>query len=138
MPFLKTQNVPTVTEKIIVLQNRKSACSARKKLFEKVVDKSKKLRYNKGEPKENFGETKNCLLKKGDFKMTNKKYFYGNEISDYGMENGEVVYKCRQALLFYTLRLLRLSPDDDVDNDDPKKNQIILKNKDEIFMLLRM
>ena len=57
---------------------------------------------------------------------------------DYGMENGEVVYKCRQALLFYTLRLLRLSPDDDVDNDDPKKNQIILKNKDEIFMLLRM
>lgn len=53
---------------------------------------------------------------------------------DYGMENGEVVYKCRQALLFYTLRTLRLSPDD-VESDN---NQIVLKNKNEIFVLLNM
>ena len=35
--------------------------------------------------------------------MTNKKYFYGNEISDYGMENGFVDYrtlsKCFNAVL---------------------------------------
>ena len=35
--------------------------------------------------------------------MTNKKYFYGNEISDYGMENGYVDYrtlaKCFNAVL---------------------------------------
>lgn len=60
---------------------------------------------------------------------------------DYGMENGEVVYKCRQALLFYTLRLLRLSPEDEInvnENADPRANQIVLKNKNEIFMLLSM
>ena len=44
--------------KIIVLQNRKSVCSARKNFSKKVVDKSKKLRYNKGEPKETLARQK--------------------------------------------------------------------------------
>ena len=55
---------------------------------------------------------------------------------DYGMENGEVVYKCRQALLFYTLRTLRLGPDDE--SADPENQQIVLKNKNEIYLLLNM
>lgn len=55
---------------------------------------------------------------------------------DYGMENGEVVYKCRQALLFYTLRRLRLGPDDE--SADPENQQIVLKNKNEIYLLLNM
>lgn len=57
---------------------------------------------------------------------------------DFGMENGEVVFKCRQALLFYYLRTLRLSPADDKDNSDPDSKQLVLKNKKEIYMLLTM
>ncbi len=70
---------------------------------------------------------------------------------EYGMDNdGEVVYKCRQALLFYTLRTLRLSPNDEKlqqalmqvtppeQRDELEVNQIVLKNRDEIFMMLRM
>lgn len=56
---------------------------------------------------------------------------------DYGMENGEVVYKCRQALLFYTLKTLRLSQEDE-ELKDPSSRQIVLKNKDEVFILLNM
>jgi hypothetical protein len=55
---------------------------------------------------------------------------------DYGMENGEVIYKCRQALLFYTLKTLRLSPEDEEDKLPSSAKQIVLKNKAEIFMLL--
>lgn len=56
---------------------------------------------------------------------------------DYGMENGEIVFKCRQALLFYYLRTLRLSPDDE-NVTAPGSKQLVLNNKREIFMLLTM
>ena len=71
---------------------------------------------------------------------------------EYGMKDGEVKYKCRRAMLLYTLRTLRLSPDDDEfnkyrldkfirENKDPEAvppyPPLILKNKIEIYMLLR-
>ncbi len=71
---------------------------------------------------------------------------------DYGMTNGEVVFKCRQALLLYVLRTLRLSEEDEryykfqteQYNNDPDNNpkpqipQIVLKNKNEIYLLQKM
>ncbi|MGN1392567.1 MAG: WYL domain-containing protein [Succinivibrionaceae bacterium] len=56
---------------------------------------------------------------------------------DYGMENGEVVYKCRQALLFYTLQTLnlRIDDNDDIEKAEPYKYQVVLKNKKDIAIL---
>jgi len=45
---------------------------------------------------------------------------------DYGMHNGEVELKCRQALLFYTLKRLGLNHRSDV---QPEVQQIVLKNQ---------
>jgi hypothetical protein len=45
---------------------------------------------------------------------------------DYGMSNGEVELKCRQALLFYTLKRLGLGHQADV---QPEVQQIVLKNQ---------
>lgn len=46
---------------------------------------------------------------------------------DYGMTKGQVVFECRQALLFYVLRHLRLSPTQD---SRPEAQQIVLRNAD--------
>lgn len=48
---------------------------------------------------------------------------------DYGMVDGEVALRCRQALLYYTLRRLGLQ---NKDNSDPAAQQIVLKNIEEI------
>ena len=53
---------------------------------------------------------------------------------DYGMESGEVVLECRQALLFYLLKHLGLDAGREV---KPEAQQIILKNADEIAGYLR-
>jgi predicted DNA-binding transcriptional regulator YafY len=46
---------------------------------------------------------------------------------DFGMTKGQVVFDCRQALLFYVLRHLRLSPTED---SRPEAQQIVLRNAD--------
>ena len=46
---------------------------------------------------------------------------------DYGMTNGEVVFECRQALLFYVLRHLGLSQ---TQTSKPEEQQIVLRNTD--------
>ena len=46
---------------------------------------------------------------------------------DYGMTDGEVVFECREALLFYVLRRLNL---EQPQNSKPEAQQIILKNVD--------
>lgn len=46
---------------------------------------------------------------------------------DYGMTKGHVVFKCRQALLFYVLRHLGLSQTQD---NRPEAKQIVLRNAD--------
>lgn len=48
---------------------------------------------------------------------------------DYGMEGGEVVLECRQALLFYLLKHLGL---DGKTEARPEAQQIVLKNADEV------
>lgn len=48
---------------------------------------------------------------------------------DYGMTEGQVALRCRQALLYYTLRRLGLQKNE---NADPASQQIVLKNRDEI------
>ena len=48
---------------------------------------------------------------------------------DYGMENGEAVLECRQALLFYLLRNLGL---DGKTGKRPEAQQIVLKNAEEV------
>lgn len=48
---------------------------------------------------------------------------------DYGMENGEVVLECRQALLFYVLKRLGLERGEEL---PPEAQQIVLKNAEEI------
>ncbi|HEF5784386.1 transcriptional regulator [Burkholderia multivorans] len=45
---------------------------------------------------------------------------------DYGMEDGQIDLRCRQSLLFYTLRQLGL---DDSDGRRPEVQQITLKNR---------
>jgi len=45
---------------------------------------------------------------------------------DYGMEDGQIDLRCRQSLLFYTLRQLGL---DDTDERRPEVQQITLKNR---------
>lgn len=49
---------------------------------------------------------------------------------DYGMQYGECVLECRQALLFYVLQQLNLL-DDDL-RRSPKAQQVILKNRNEL------
>lgn len=44
---------------------------------------------------------------------------------DYGMTNGVVSFKCRQALLFYVLRHLRL---DRAESGTPEQQQVVLKS----------
>lgn len=50
--------------------------------------------------------------------------------SDYGMDNGECVLECRQALLFYVLQQLGLL--DDLSHKSPAAQQIILKNREDL------
>lgn len=52
---------------------------------------------------------------------------------DYGMENGELRFLCRRALLLYVVRNLGL---DDVSGKNPKIQQIILRNWSEIAVFL--
>lgn len=48
---------------------------------------------------------------------------------DYGMQNGVIELKCRQALLFYTLRRLGLNTQE---TQSPEAQQIVLKNQAEL------
>ncbi|WP_115228865.1 WYL domain-containing protein [Iodobacter fluviatilis] len=52
---------------------------------------------------------------------------------DYGMNDGEVALRCRQALLFYTLKRLGL---DKLRLDQPEAQQIVLKNEAELASFL--
>jgi hypothetical protein len=52
---------------------------------------------------------------------------------DYGMENGELRFECRRALLLYVVRNLGL---DDADGKHPKVQQIVLKNRTDIECFL--
>ncbi len=52
---------------------------------------------------------------------------------DYGMDNGELHFECRRALLLYVVRNLGL---DDEAIKHPKVQQIVLRNRDEIEQLL--
>jgi len=52
---------------------------------------------------------------------------------DYGMSNGEVTLRCRQALLFYALKRLGLL---DVEGARPQDQQIVLKNMNELLPYL--
>lgn len=52
---------------------------------------------------------------------------------DYGMQDGAVELKCRQALLFYTLRRLGLS---NHDAQPPETQQIVLMNRAELVPFL--
>jgi predicted DNA-binding transcriptional regulator YafY len=52
---------------------------------------------------------------------------------DYGMAEGKLVLKCRQALLFYALKHLGL---DQLTGGSPKAHQIVLENRSEIEPLL--
>lgn len=51
---------------------------------------------------------------------------------DYGMENGEVTFECRQALLFYALKQLGL---EEKEIARPEEQQIVLKNQEEVESL---
>jgi hypothetical protein len=53
---------------------------------------------------------------------------------DYGMQNGVVELKCRQALLFYTLRRLGLSAQE---SQSPEAQQIVLTNQTELASFYR-
>lgn len=53
---------------------------------------------------------------------------------DYGMTKGKVVLECRQALLFYVLRHLRLLPTEDT---RPESQQIVLLNADALEPYLK-
>lgn len=52
---------------------------------------------------------------------------------DYGMKDGEVTLACRQALLFYVLRQLRLDTDE---GGRPEASQVVLKNKAKVERFL--
>ena len=47
----------------------------------------------------------------------------------------EVIFKCRQALLYYTLRMLKLTPEDEANNTE---NTIEIKNKNEVYTILNL
>jgi predicted DNA-binding transcriptional regulator YafY len=53
---------------------------------------------------------------------------------DYGMKGGEISIRCRQALLYYTLRQLGL---DDESRHTPERQQIVLKNRKELAPFLQ-
>lgn len=53
---------------------------------------------------------------------------------DYGMEGGEVEFKCRKAFLFYALRHLRL--DKEAKGRSPQEQQIVLLNEPEVLRAL--
>ena len=53
---------------------------------------------------------------------------------DYGMKDGEVEFRCRQAFLFYALRHLRLDLDATA---KPEAQQIVLKNLAHVEQLVR-
>lgn len=53
---------------------------------------------------------------------------------DYGMQDGECILECRQALLFYVLQQLGLLEEDPA--KPAKAQQIILKNRDELSEFL--
>lgn len=53
---------------------------------------------------------------------------------DYGMTNGEVELKCRQSLLYYTLKRLGLNQRG---TSQPESQQIVLKNEAELAPLLQ-
>lgn len=52
---------------------------------------------------------------------------------DYGMENGELRFQCRRALLLYVVRNLGL---DDADGKKPQVQQVVLRNRFEIEAFL--
>lgn len=52
---------------------------------------------------------------------------------DYGMENGELLFQCRRALLLYVVRNLGL---DDAEGKMPVVQQIVLRNRAEIQAFL--
>ncbi|SAK47995.1 transcriptional regulator-like protein [Caballeronia pedi] len=52
---------------------------------------------------------------------------------DYGMENGELEFRCKQALLFYCMKHLGLAADSGV---KPEEQQIVLKNRAEVERFL--
>ncbi|MRR49662.1 MAG: WYL domain-containing protein [Rhodocyclaceae bacterium] len=52
---------------------------------------------------------------------------------DYGMENGELRFECRQALLLYVVHNLGLN---DVEGKSPKVQQIVLRNRADIECFL--
>lgn len=52
---------------------------------------------------------------------------------DYGMRDGQVVFQCRRAFLFYALRHLRLDLEGSA---KPEERQIALKNRAEVDALL--
>ena len=55
---------------------------------------------------------------------------------DFGMEeNGTVVYTCRRALVYYTLKWLRLSKEDEV--LPPECRQVVLDNPEEVYRHLQ-
>ena len=53
---------------------------------------------------------------------------------DYGMENGQVIYTCKRALLFYAIRWLRLTKEDKALPNNMR--QVVLDNEDEVFRRL--
>jgi len=52
---------------------------------------------------------------------------------DYGMDNGELRFECKRALLLYVVRNLGL---DSAEGKNPKVQQIVLRNRSEIEPLL--
>jgi predicted DNA-binding transcriptional regulator YafY len=52
---------------------------------------------------------------------------------DFGMEDGQVEFQCRQAFLFYALRHLRLDLEGEA---KPEAQQITLKNRSEVEMYM--
>ena len=52
---------------------------------------------------------------------------------DYGMEDGEVVLECRQAVLFYALKRLGLL---EADGGNPQAQQIVLRNRAAVMKYL--
>ena len=54
---------------------------------------------------------------------------------DYGMTNGELRVECRQAMLLYALRNLRL--DSEPDQQNPRIQQVLLKNRGELLPFIQ-
>jgi hypothetical protein len=54
---------------------------------------------------------------------------------DYDMKGGELILECRKAMLFYTLRHLNLESIEV--SDDPAKQHVVVKNKDDVARWVR-